>query len=244
LSAYKLTYKPFGERAILVEWPQIIDKAILKDIILFKEKIKENNIESLVELKSAYNSLLVVYDDFVKNYDLEIAYIDKIYHTDEITVKTDAVLWKIPVCYDPHFGMDLSLISKEKGLTEDAIVQLHSDAIYTVFFTGFLPGFLYLGGLDEKIHVPRKSTPRLRIGKGSVAIGGSQTGVYPSDSPGGWNIIGNSPIDFFNVNKENPCFAKAGDGIVFCPISRQEHKDIKALVGAGVFQLKSEVING
>jgi inhibitor of KinA len=243
LGTYKLTYKPFGERAILVEWPQVIDKAILKDIIHFKEKIRNNSIKSLVELKSAYNSLLIVYDDSIKNFKAEMTRIDEIYRTNKATIKMDTVLWKIPVCYDPYFGIDLDLISKEKGLTEEAVVKLHSDTIYTVYFTGFLPGFLYLGGLNEKIHMPRKSSPRLKIEKGSVAIGGNQTGVYPSESPGGWNIIGNSPIDFFDVNKEKPCFAKAGDGIVFYPISRQEYKNMKALVDAGVFQLESEVMD-
>lgn len=237
-------YKPFGERAILVEWPQIIDTAILRDVIGFKKKIEKSDIKSFVKLKSAYNSLLVIYDGFIKNTDVEIGRIDKIYHASGNVVEMNTVLWRIPVCYDVRFGVDLDLISKKKKITAEEIVKLHTGVVYTVYFIGFLPGFLYLGGLNEVLHVPRKSTPRLQIPKGSVAIGGGQTGVYPSASPGGWNIIGNSPIDFFDANKEIPCFAKAGDKVVFYPISLKEHENIKALVSAGVFQLENEVFNG
>lgn len=243
MAAFKLKYKPFGERAILVEWPQIINGDILKDIINFKQKIKNSRIKSLVELKSSYNSLLITYYSFIKNIKTEIRYIDKIYHSTEIPVKTAAVLWKIPVCYDTHFGVDLELISKEKGLSKEEIIQLHSEVVYTVYFIGFLPGFLYLGGLNDKLHLSRKASPRLQIEKGSVGIGDKQTGVYPNSSPGGWNIIGNSPITFFDVNKEKPCFAKAGDAIIFYPITSKEHKNIKALADAGVFQLENEIIN-
>ena len=155
-----------------------------------------------------------------------------------------SVLWKIPVCYDAVFGIDLKTISEEKNLPIEAIVKHHSQTIYTVYFIGFLPGFLYLGGLNETLYMPRKSTPRLKIEKGAVAIGGSQTGVYPSDSPGGWNIIGNSPIEFFNPKLKTPCFAKAGDHIIFQPISLSAYKNIKILVEAGVYQLDSEAYHG
>ena len=106
-----------------------------------------------------------------------------------------------------------------------------------------MPGFLYLGGLNNALNFPRKSTPRLQIHKGAVGIGGNQTGIYPSQSPGGWNIIGNSPIKFFDVSKNRPCFAKSGDKIQFYPITIKKHKDITALVDAGVYQLESEVLH-
>ena len=100
-----------------------------------------------------------------------------------------------------------------------------------------------MGGLDNALHIPRKSTPRLHIKKGSVAIGGNQTGVYPNASPGGWNIIGNSPVNFFDISKEKPCFAKAGDQIQFYSVSLKEYQNIKTLVDANVYQLESEVID-
>ena len=147
------------------------------------------------------------------------------------------------MCYDDVFGIDLDELSEEFNLSKSEIIELHSRSNYTVFFVGFLPGFLYLGGLDERLHFPRKKTPRLKVLKGAVAVGGKQTGIYPNESPGGWNIIGNSPINFFDVNKEVPCFAQSGDKISFYRVSKEEYDDIKALVEAGVYQLESEVID-
>ncbi|MGA1227196.1 MAG: 5-oxoprolinase subunit PxpB [Tamlana sp.] len=241
--AFKLTYKPFGERAILVEWPQKLDRDILNDLVCFKEKIVEKNIKSIIELKSAYNSLLVFYDDKIENYPNEVLNLKSIYLEKNVSIERTTKLWKIPVCYDDEFGIDLEFISKEKRLSKSEIIKRHCQVSYSVYFIGFLPGFLYLGGLDKSLEIPRKSTPRLHIEKGAVAIGGSQTGVYPNASPGGWNIIGNSPINFFDVSKDTPCFAKAGDRLKFYPVTLKEYHDIKTLVDANVYQLESEVVN-
>ena len=138
----------------------------------------------------------------------------------------------------------MEVVSKEKKLSKEVIIKRHSQAVYTVYFIGFLPGFLYLGGLDKSLYMPRKSTPRLQIEKGAVAIGGNQTGVYPSASPGGWNIIGNPPIAFFNPKLKTSCFAKPGDRLVFKPVSLKEYENIKILVDSGVYQLESEVFSG
>jgi inhibitor of KinA len=241
--AFELTYKPFGERAILIEWSAVIDEMVLKDVISFKNEISKNKHEVIVELKSAYNSLLIVYDAFCRNFENEVNSLKNLYNSRNLHYDSLSRLWKIPVCYDEVFGIDLELISKEKNLSKSDIINRHSQAIYTVYFIGFLPGFLYLGGLDETLHILRKSTPRLKIEKGSVAIGGSQTGVYPNESPGGWNIIGNSPISFFNSKSNPPCFAKAGDKIAFYSITINEYKDIKMLSEALTYQLESEVLD-
>lgn len=240
--SYKLIYKSFGERAILVEWPAKIDAKIIKDIINFKDLIKQNSIKQILELKIAYNSLLIIYNEYVENLNNEIAVIEEIYSANKTSNKSDLSLWKIPVCYDDEFGLDLECISQEKGISKTEIIKRHSEAIYLVYFIGFLPGFLYLGGLDKSLEIPRKSTPRLHIEKGAVAIGGNQTGVYPNESPGGWNIIGNSPINFFDVSKEVPCFAKEGDSIQFYAVSLKEYRDIKTLVDANVYQMESELL--
>ncbi|WP_370476597.1 5-oxoprolinase subunit PxpB [Tamlana flava] len=242
--AYQLSFKSYGEHAILIEWPKLISEDILKDVLRFKSSIEYSDVTNIEEVRSAYNSLLLVYSHLEKDVQDEVDLLIKIYNSDTISSTSKAKLWKIPVCYDAHFGIDLEAISETKKMTIGDIVKFHSEAVYTVYFIGFLPGFLYLGGLDEHIMMPRKSTPRLKIEQGSVAIGGDQTGVYPSASPGGWNIIGNSPLNFFNIKKEEPCFAKAGDQIKFCPITLKEHADIKTLVDAQVYQLESEVIDG
>lgn len=241
--SYELTYKPFGERSVLIEWPAIIDKDILLDILAFQTKITNNNIKHIVNINNAYNSLLISYSEKKSDFSKEVSILKNIYVSCFKIKKTIRQLWKIPVCYEPVFGIDLKEVALEKKLTQSQIIERHFHGHYRVYFIGFLPGFLYLGGLDETLQMPRKETPRLKVEKGAVAIGGNQTGVYPDESPGGWNIIGNSPILFFDITKENPCFAKAGDVIKFYKISKSEYSHIKILADAGVYQLESEVIH-
>lgn len=242
--SFNLTYKPFGERTILVEWPAEIDESILKDIVKFKNSILQSDVKSIIEIKHAYNSLLISYHTVCRNFENDIKRLKSVYSSSEFEEENKSLLWKIPVCYDSIFGIDLEAISIAKKLSRADIIKRHSESIYTVYFIGFLPGFLYLGGLDGSLNMPRKETPRMQIEKGSVAIGGNQTGVYPSASPGGWNIIGNSPIDFFNPKLDIPCFANPLDRIKFIPISFSEHKEIKVLVDAGVYQIEREVLDG
>jgi len=244
LDRFKLTYKQYGERSILIEWPSKIDKYILEDLIFYKEKLEKSIHKEIVYMNSSYNSILVSYNGVIENIYDDILVLKDIYSSEINVIAKPSRLWKIPVCYDDEFGIDLDEISLHKKLSKKEIIKLHSNAIYTVFFIGFLPGFLYLGGLIDALYVPRKSTPRLHIEKGAVGIGGTQTGIYPDTSPGGWNIIGNSPINFFDSNKEAPCFAKAGDKIQFYVISKKKYNDIKTLVEADVFQLESEVLHG
>lgn len=243
MDAFQPTYKPYGERSILVEWPQKINENILQDVLNFKLNIQNNYIESEIQVTSAYNSILITYDYTIDNINDEVLNLKFLYSSIKYTYKSTGMLWKIPVCYDDEFALDLEEISIEKKLSKSRIIELHSNVIYTVYFIGFLPGFLYLGGLDKSLHFPRKSTPRQLIKKGAVAIGGNQTGIYPNESPGGWNIIGNSPISFFDASKHMPCFAKAGDKIQFVPISVMEYQNISTLVKEGVYQIESEVID-
>lgn len=244
MDVFQPTYKPYGERSILVEWPPEINENILQDVLNFKLNIQNNYIKSKIQVTSAYNSILITYNTTIDNINDEVLSLKSIYSSKKHTSKSTGMLWKIPVCYDDEFALDLSELSIEIKLSKSKIIELHSDTIYTVYFIGFLPGFLYLGGLDKSLHFPRKSTPRQLIKKGAVAIGANQTGIYPNESPGGWNIIGNSPISFFDASKDMPCFAKAGDKIQFVPISVMEYQNISTLVKEGVYQIESEVIDG
>ncbi|MEL0650716.1 5-oxoprolinase subunit PxpB [Algibacter sp. TI.3.09] len=240
---FKLRYKSLGLHAVLVEWPAEISEAVLEDVLVLKAKIENSHIKEIIQVTFAYSSLVVFYVNLFISLDERIAIIDKIYSSKSNAVSLISHLWKIPVCYDEVFGLDLNTIANEKKVSKEDVIKQHCEAIYTVYFIGFLPGFLYLGGLDESLHIPRKSTPRLQVEKGAVAIGGNQTGIYSNESPGGWNIIGNSPLNFFDVSKEKPCFAKVGDRVQFYPISLKTYKNIKTLVEAGVYQLESENVN-
>jgi len=240
LGNYQLTYKPFGESAILIEWPQIISKEILKDIRFFVTKIEHQKSKDILELNFIYHSLLIIYNS--KNcYFAEIKNtLESIYENElHIPEKLEKTLWHIPVCYDEEFGIDLAYLSSEKKMPVEKIISLHKSVDYTVYGIGFLPGFLYLGGLSEKLSFPRRDSPRLAVPKGAVAIGGNQTGIYPQSSPGGWHIIGNSPISLFDIKKEIPCVIVPGDEIRFNPISKEEFELIKIAQDTGNYELKS-----
>lgn len=244
LNEFELKYKPFGERSILIEWPQIISEKVLKSVLLCKQKLENYQFKQKVYIKSAYNSILITYDVTINNFYDEIVTLKDIFYTDFNTQKSSFKLWKIPVCYDLDFGIDLEEISKKKCIEISEIIRLHSSTIYRIYFLGFLPGFLYLGGLDNRLHFSRKNAPRLKVKKGSVAIGGSQTGIYPTESPGGWNIIGKTPIKFFSVHDENPCFAQAGDKIQFISVPKMEYEQIAKSIESKTYVMESEVFDG
>ncbi len=239
-----LVYKPFGDRAILIEWPTQIDELILKDIIQFKEGIilsyEKKYIEDIV---IGYNSLTIVYVSTIADFFKEKEILTSIYKSSDDFENSGVTLWRIPVCYDEVFGIDLEEMAVTLQLSKEDIIRLHTQTIYTVYFIGFLPGFLYLGGLLDELKIKRKSTPRLSVAKGSVAIGGAQTGIYPMDSAGGWNIMGKTPISFFNTSEANPCFAKSGDKIQFIPISIAEFNKLTLEIELGIYELEKTVIN-
>lgn len=239
-----LTYKAFGEKAILIEWEATISEEILQDIVRYKHHILEEKQPQISDCVVGYHSLTIIYNNKIEKLDVEIEQLKKLYHTTTEGIQRKNKLWKIPVCYDTCFGIDLEAIAKKNNLSVEKIIYLHTTSIYTVYFIGFLPGFLYLGGLDPQLHSPRKATPRLVVEKGAVAIGGSQTGIYPQQSAGGWNIIGNSPISFFDVDKSSPSFAESGDRIQFVSIDLATYKKIEKAISTGQFNLNNWQENG
>ncbi len=238
-----MTYRPYGNHAILIEWPSKIDKNILKEVIFFKNKILKNNSKVIVDVINTYNSLTVIYTSTIKNIYDEVLILKSIFKSPLLQFEIKNYYWKIPVCYDLKYGLDLKEISSKNEIDIEAIINMHSAAIYTVYFIGFLPGFLYLGGLNKRLNFDRKSNPRLAIEKGSVGIGGSQTGIYPQNSAGGWNIIGKSPISFFDSTKREPCFAKSGDQVKFIPVSLDEYQQIETQIKRGDYQLEKQLVN-
>lgn len=238
---YELKFSRYNEYSILIEWPAVMDENMLINILSFKKSIQNSIINSIVEIVNAYNSLLIVYDLAIDNINDEILRLKSLNIKADTIEDTSSRLWRIPVCYDADFGIDLEAFSKEKQLSKNEVIELHSSAIYTIFFIGFLPGFLYLGGLNNKLHLNRKSTPNLDIKKGSVGIGGNQTGIYPKNSPGGWHIIGKTPIDFFNANSSPPCVFSSGDKLQFYAISKAQFLDLEQNIKNNQFQLTPEL---
>lgn len=232
-----LTYKRFGEKAILIEWEHRIDEAILNDILVFTKKITLNKKSALVDIIQGYNSLTICYKNEIVNFEKEVTFFKSMFTSTLKETKQAYFQWEIPVCYDLEFGVDLEEISIQKNISVDEIIKRHAAAVYKIYFIGFLPGFLYLGGLNESLFVDRKSNPRLNVAKGAIGIGGKQTGVYPNSSAGGWNIIGKTPINFFDIQQQNPCFAKPGDSIKFKSISLDEFYELENEIRENTYHL-------
>lgn len=233
-----------GERAILVQFEPEINEEVLKKVLVFQKLLQEKIVKEGVEITNTYNSLLVSYPIGIEDpYSLVSGFFEGISVTN-IDLKLESQLFHIPVCYGEEFGPDLQEISEAKRLSKSEIIRLHSAPLYTVCFLGFLPGFLYLAGLCDKLHFPRRKHPRLEVPKGAVGIGEKQTGIYPQKSPGGWNIIGNSPVPLFDPYSDPPCEIKAGDKLRFFEVSLEEHKEIREKVDKGAFVYKKERYEG
>lgn len=219
---YKLEYIPYGSSAILVKWPQSINKNILKDIQGYQTSIENNLNELVVDFIPTYASLTIVYKSI--NFNELCAKLKAIYEGGFEEIEIENTLWQLPVCYDQTLGFDLESYCQEVGLSIKQVIQIHTETIYTIYFTGFLPGFLYLGSLDERLFLKRKAKPLLKVPGGAVGIGGQQTGIYPQESPGGWHIIGNCPVSLFNVERNPPSIFKHGDKIQFYSISLKDYQ--------------------
>jgi inhibitor of KinA len=237
------TFKPFGETALLISWPAQMNESMLTEVIDLNRQIEQHQISGVVETIPSIHSITIVFDRQSTNFDALKVNIEALYQVDAIEKQPDNYIrWKIPVCYDEQFGLDLHEVSDHTKLSIPEIIKIHAQSSYRVYSIGFLPGFLYLGGLDHRLHMDRKSTPRLKITKGAVGIGGAQTGIYPSDSPGGWQIIGNTPVPLFDVNKEVPCFARPGDKIQFTQCSLSDYQAISERIKLDGYRIEKEVI--
>ena len=211
---------PVGDCAISIDFGQVIDPKINRHIRQTIERIQELNLEGIIELVPTYCALLLQYDAMIYSY-AELCNI--IEPTLEQTVTDNAnelvTVVEIPTVYGGEFGPDLGFVASHNNLTEDEVVAIHSGTDYLVYMLGFIPGFTYLGGMDPRIATPRLSSPRTLIPAGSVGIAGAQTGTYPSDSPGGWQIIGRTPVTMYDMSKKQAALLSAGDYVRYVPIA-------------------------
>lgn len=227
-----------------MEWPARVEETILYDILVFTDYLKTDCLDTKVwEFVPAYNSLTLICRHKIEN---AVALIDQLSSWHEkikghLPLKRQ--LWRLPVCYEAEFGIDLQEVAEKLELTPAQLIELHTNEIYTVYGIGFLPGFMYLGGLPQKLEIPRRASPRLQVPEGSVGLAGKQTGIYPQESPGGWNIIGNCPIPIFNVEKSEPCFVSIGDQIQFYPINRAAYDLHKIEAEVGIYNIEKSVVD-
>jgi inhibitor of KinA len=223
---------PLNETALLVSFENSIDEAINNKVMLLQQVLAKNNFKGFVETVPAYNSLAIFYDAVIvkNNYPVTTTVFDIVKEiTEKVINETDnsAISKKatitIPVYYN---GEDLGFVARQHDLSTEEVTNIHAAKTYRVFMIGFLPGFAYMGKVDERIATPRLSSPRTNVQAGSVGIAGFQTGIYPLQSPGGWQIIGQTPIKIFNVTKTNPCLLQAGDEVQFISISKTDFEKL------------------
>lgn len=223
--SFQLNYQSFGEDALIISWPQKIDSQIRTDIHQFNHKIKSLIPDLVIETVPAYCSLTLFLKEGVDKQIL-IGKLNALYQTKDTEELKQTKIWEIPVCYDVSLSIDLENLAHTKNRSIEDIIQLHTEETYVVDFLGFLPGFPYLSGLNPLLETPRLTKPRIQIPQGSVAIGGKQTGIYPVSSPGGWHIIGQTPIKLFNPYKKTPCLLQPLDEIKFNSITFGEYQEL------------------
>ena len=226
----KPTISPVGDRAISIDFGQVIDPTINRHIRQTIERIKELQLEGIIELVPTYCALLVEYDAMLYSYSEICNIIERTLEEGMANTTNELVtVVEVPTVYGGEFGPDLSFVASHNHLSEDEVISIHSGTDYLVYMLGFIPGFTYLGGMDSRIATPRLSSPRTLIPAGSVGIAGEQTGTYPSDSPGGWQIIGRTPVTMYDISKAQAALLKAGDYVRYVPIDESEFHRIKAL---------------
>ena len=212
-----------GDSALVVEFHARIDPAINARAIALAEAIQRAHLVGIRDVVPTYRSVAVYFDPLRTNYDALLKQVEQDAGKSSNAVDTGREAVRIPVCYGGEFGPDLSDVAAFAGTTIDDVIRLHSSATYRVFMIGFVAGFAYMGSVAEPIAMPRHATPRVRVPLGSVGIAGIQTGVYPAETPGGWRLIGRTPLKPFDPGRAEPFLMKAGDAVQFFSISRAEY---------------------
>lgn len=219
----RLRIVPAGDSALIVEFDDRIDPAINARAIALADAIQNAACPGVRDVVPTFRSVAIYFDPLHVDYDALVAHVEdagRVAHA--VTHRVEPPV-RIPVCYGGEFGPDLAAVAAFANATETDVVRLHCAAAYRVFMLGFVAGFAYLGSVDERIAMPRHSTPRVRVPAGSVGIAGVQTGVYPAETPGGWRLIGRTPVKPFDPGRANPFLMKAGDAVEFYAIDRAEY---------------------
>jgi inhibitor of KinA len=251
----KLAYEchPLGDSAIVIRLGADISLTNLHKVRQVVNYLENNWRDGFIELVAAYTTITIYYDAFrIYNYSSEtvlksgrsqgtadwLPYDDVLQHieqlldayvqedSEELAGKLGAIM-EIPVCYEAAFGPDLADVADYHQVSTEEIVSWHTSRVYPVYMIGFAPGFPYLGGMDERLATPRKSVPRTQIPAGSVGIGGAQTGIYPFETPGGWQLIGRTPLHMFRPDIVPPSFLKVGDQVRFVAITSEQFQALE-----------------
>ncbi len=237
----EVRFLPSGDTGLVVQFGNAVDRAVNDRVLRLDASLRAAALPGVIETVPTFRSLLVHYDP------LETT-------AAELTRSIEALLdrpqegrratrlWRVPVCYEASHAPDIAEVAERTGLSVEDVVSLHSGTRYHVYMIGFVPGFPYMGDLPESLVLPRRADPRLRVPAGSVAIATSMTAIYPLESPGGWHLIGSTPIRLFDLRWPAPALFAPGDAVRFEPITAGEFEAIRAAVQAETYRVPSEEI--
>ncbi|WKA58777.1 5-oxoprolinase subunit PxpB [Planococcus shenhongbingii] len=221
------SFSPLGDQAIVIEVGQEINEKVQERVRAIAALLEADPLPWMVEIIPAFTTVTVFYHPLATLYEtVQQELEERVQHISE-AVAGEFRTVEIPVCYGGDFGPDLDFVAQHNGLSPEEVIEIHTSGTYTVYMIGFAPGFPFIGGMSEKIAAPRRDSPRLRIPERTVGIAGMQTGVYPIETPGGWQLIGRTPIRLFRPEQEIPSLLRAGDKIIFRQISESEYHSLK-----------------
>lgn len=222
-------FRTLGDSGLIMEFGSGISPSIHRLVKTMFLAVKKKPIQGVLECTVSYRSLSVFYNPLTISHSTLTKALQARYDTlNSGQEAPPPKVVEIPVCYGGRFGPDIDHVARHNQLTVADVVNLHSSGEYLVYMLGFSPGFPFLGGLSEKLHTPRLESPRKVVPAGSVGIANDQTGVYPISSPGGWQLIGRTPLALFDVSKESPCLLESGNILKFKPISKQDFVEIES----------------
>ena len=231
-------YLPLGDTGLTVEFGNEISPAINGRVTRLCDMLKTLNVNGIIESVPTYRSLSIYYDPSILDLESLTSLVDELLESEIGLSVTNPYVIEIPVWYSDESGPDLEFVASHNGKTVEEVIKIHSAPEYLIYMIGFTPGFPYLGGMDNSIATPRLDNPRVKIEAGSVGIAGSQTGIYSVDSPGGWRLIGKTPVKLYDLERENPVLLKSGNYLKFVPVTKEEYMKITEQVEKGTYHCK------
>ena len=231
----EIKYLHSGDKSLVMEFGNSIKPEINAKIRNMVMAIDENTIKGISEIIPTYRSILIIYDPLLIEYNNLIEYLKETYSGLGDSSEGATRIVELPTVYGGEYGPDIEFVAKHNNLTVEQVIKLHSSTDYLLYMLGFTPGFGYLGGMKKEIETPRLQVPRTKIPAGSTGIAGNQTGIYPIDSPGGWQLIGRTPVKLYDPLATTPILLNAGDYVRFVPISEKEYLKIKKEINNGEY---------
>ena len=226
-----------GDRALYIEVGDVISPQVNRRVKGLLDAIDEAAIEGVEALAPTYRSILVYYDPLKIPLEELKRRLSDLGRALPDASSSEAKIFEIPTLYGGEFGPDLDFVASHTGLSSEEVIRIHAGTDYLVYMVGFNPGFPYLGGMPDNIATPRLETPRVKIPAGSVGIAEAQTGIYPLESPGGWRLIGRSPLKMFDPSRDPPALVEAGDLVRFVSIDEAQYQEIQGEVEVGRYQV-------